>query len=137
MASDTTVSALKGKTIVIADDDDLTRGLLRSVLRVIGANVVVEVGDGEQALEAVGRLKPQIVCLDIEMPGLSGLEVLTRIRADDAEVIVLMISAASSGANVRQALGARADGFIAKPFSAAKISQEIERALARRAAAAK
>lgn len=103
---------------------------LRTLRRSAGAQVVVEARDGATALQQITRLRPQLACLDIEMPGLDGLEVPAQLRAARSQV--LMISSATSGENVRQALAADADGCIAKPFSASKISQQIELALVRR-----
>jgi DNA-binding response OmpR family regulator len=99
----------------------------------MGFNVVAEVRDGQKALAAFERYKPGIVCLDIEMPGLSGFEVLARIREASSEVTVLLITAATTESNIRSAIEAKADGVIAKPFSAATIAKEIARAATRAA----
>ncbi len=116
---------------MIVDDDDVTRGLLRSLLRTIGLEVLGEAGNGARAMAVIQKHRPQIVCLDIDMPGLSGLDVLAQIRASGRDVVVLMITAMTTEANVRAAMEAKADGVIAKPFSTARVAQEIERALAR------
>jgi len=131
---DTIANSVKNRTVIIADDDDLTRNLLRNLLRTAGLKVVGEAADGARALEAFQKTKPEIVCLDIEMPELNGLEVLAKIREHDANVIVLMITAATSGDNVRSAIAGRADGIIAKPFNTTKIIGEMERALTRASA---
>jgi two-component system, chemotaxis family, chemotaxis protein CheY len=120
------------KTVVIADDSDTVCGLLRTLLWSIGMQVVGEARDGKQALAVIAKCKPEIICLDIDMPELDGLSALNQIRIADTSVIVLMISAAATPENVRQAAEARADGFILKPFTAEKIETEIERAFARR-----
>ncbi len=122
---------IANRSVVIADDDDVTRSLLRGVLRSAGLRVIGEASDGARALEMFGKLKPEIVCLDIEMPEMSGLEVLGKIREQSSEAIVLMVTGATSGDNVRSAIAGRADGIIAKPFNATKIIGEIERALSR------
>lgn len=131
------IPALKNRTVVIADDDGITRGLLRGLLRTIGLQVLDEAADGVQAFACFEKHQPQIVCLDIDMPGMDGFEVLAKIRQAGSSAVVLMISAAATADNVKQSLTAKADGFIAKPFSAAKIAREIERALAQRSAVAK
>jgi two-component system, chemotaxis family, chemotaxis protein CheY len=122
---------LKDRLVLIADDDELTRNLLRNVLRALGMRIVGDAGDGQRALELFGKAKPEIVCLDIDMPKLSGLEVLARIREQDQIAVVLMISGATTGDNVRGAIAGRADGIIAKPFNTAKIVRELERAVGR------
>jgi two-component system, chemotaxis family, chemotaxis protein CheY len=124
-------SPIKNRTVILADDDDVTRYLLRGLLRSSGLRVVGEAADGTHALEMVRKLKPEIVCLDIEMPEMSGLEVLAKIREENTSAIVLMITAATTGDNVRSAIAGNADGIIAKPFNTAKIVGELERAIAR------
>lgn len=122
------------KPVVVADDDAVTRSLLSGILRRMGFAVVAEVRDGHKALAAFERHRPGVVCLDIEMPGLSGFEVLAKIREASSEVTVLLITAAATESNVRSAIEAKADGVIAKPFSAATIAKEIARAVSRSAA---
>jgi len=134
---DTGSNLIKNCTVVIADDDDITRNLLRGALRAAGVRVVGEGSDGTRALDLYQKLKPEVMCLDIEMPGMTGLEVLAKIRERDADTIVLMITGAATGENVRGAIAARANGIIVKPFNAAKILGEMERAFARKLAAAK
>jgi two-component system chemotaxis response regulator CheY len=128
---ETSTSPVVNRSVIVADDDDITRTLLRNLLRTAGLRVVGEASDGTKAFEAFQKLKPDIVCLDIEMPELSGLEVLAKIREGGSAAIVLMITAATSGENVRSAIAGRADGIIAKPFNTTKIIGEMERAIAR------
>ena len=124
---------LAGLTVLVADDDEIVRGLLRVLLRVAGLNVVAEAANGERTLASYRALRPRIVCLDIEMPGMNGLDVLTQIRAMSAETIVLVISAETTSQNTNKAVAEKADGVIAKPFNTARLISEIERALRRRA----
>lgn len=124
-------SPIRDRTVVLADDDDITRQLLGGLLRAAGLRVLGEAADGARALDMFQRLKPEIVCLDIEMPEMSGLEVLTKIRESNADAVVLMITGATSGDNVRSAIAGHADGIIAKPFNTAKVIGELERAIAR------
>jgi two-component system, chemotaxis family, chemotaxis protein CheY len=125
-------SAFAGQTVLIADDDEIVRGLLRALLRVAGLDVVAEASGGERTLAAYRAHRPRIVCLDIDMPGMGGLEVLSQIRAMSAETIVLLISAETTSGNLQKAIADKADGVIAKPFNTARLMSEIERALKRR-----
>ncbi len=129
---DASHSALKDMTAVVADDDAITRGLLCSVLRSVGMRVEEETRDGTQALAVTQRVRPDLLCLDIEMPGLSGLEALRKLRETDKDTIVLVITGATTAENVKAAVSGGADGVIAKPFSAGKLVAEMQRALARR-----
>jgi len=119
-------------TVVVADDDDTARGLLKSVLQASGLRVIGEAADGKQALTETRRLSPDVVCLDIDMPEMSGLDVLARLRVDNNKIIALIVTASPTAQNVREAIQVKADGVIAKPFNQAKIKGEIERAAARK-----
>ena len=107
--------------------------MLKGMLGQIGLRVVGESADGKRALSDVMSLNPDVVCLDIDMPSMTGLEVLVQLRADKNEMVVLLITASPTVDVVKQAIAARADGIIAKPFSQAKVSGDIERAFSRRA----
>jgi two-component system chemotaxis response regulator CheY len=120
---------MKDLRVVIADDDDVTREMLRGLLRGTGFSVIGEASDGAQALALYKKQKPQILCLDIEMPVMNGLEVLKAIRQEDTQTIILMITAAATGENVHAAIAAKASGIIVKPFNTAKIVNAMERAI--------
>src|SRR5690348_2618500 len=96
MSDPTTPSSVSDMTVVVADDDPITRGLLSAVLRGIGMNVQEEARDGTRALALTQKLRPHVLCLDIEMPGLSGLDALLKLRETDRETIVLMITGATT-----------------------------------------
>ena len=126
-ASDTT------RTVLIADDDAVARVFLRAVVQDMGMRVVGEVEDGKQAYLQCQKCRPDLVCLDIEMPEMKGLEVLAKIRGDAPNTIVFLISAFATAQNVRGAMQLRADGIISKPLNKEKITTELQRAFARRA----
>jgi two-component system chemotaxis response regulator CheY len=120
------------RTAFVADDDEVARTMLKSVLTAAGLEVIGEAGDGKQALAEVKRLSPDVVCLDIDMPMMSGLDVLVRLRSTNDRTIALIVTASPTAQNVREAIQARADGVIAKPFNQEKIVNEIARATARK-----
>jgi two-component system chemotaxis response regulator CheY len=124
-------SNVKHITVLIVDDDDITRQLLRGILRSAGLQVVGEASDGERALGLYPKMNPHVICLDIDMPGMSGIEVLKKMRADGCNSIVLIVTGAATSENVRSAIAAGANGIIAKPFNTAKIIGEIERTIAK------
>jgi two-component system, chemotaxis family, chemotaxis protein CheY len=125
------VASTGGKrSVFVADDDDVARGLLKNVLTAAGLNVIGEAADGKVALGEIKRLNPDVVCLDIDMPLMSGLDVLARVRND--KLIALIVTASPTAQNVREAIQVKADGVIAKPFNQEKISSEIARAAARK-----
>src|SRR5713101_8474409 len=82
------------ETILIVDDHPLTRSALAALLGQNGFSVVGEAADGEAAIEQARELSPDLVLLDLSMPGMNGLEALPRLReaAPTAEVVVLTAS---------------------------------------------
>lgn len=121
--------------ILIADDDPLLVAILRRYLQPIGSDVV-SVADGVSALAFIEREAPDIVVLDSMMPGMSGGEVLLRLKAqgllDRLKVVVL--TALSQEEHVLSALRLGAADFIAKPFSPDELVLRIRRLLMTRAA---
>ncbi|MBI4937667.1 MAG: response regulator [Nitrosomonadales bacterium] len=115
---------------VIADDSKSMRQLLAAILAHAGIEVVGEACDGRQAVELVSKHQPDIVCLDLEMPVMSGLEALKIIRSRNPAVNILMITSLSSRDAAMQAASAGARGYILKPFHPDKVTQSISRILA-------
>ena len=105
------------------------RTLLRGILRSEDFDVVAECKDGEHAVDVAVRLKPDIVLLDIMMPGMDGLEALQEIRRKQPSVKVIMITASASAGNVQEAIQNGASSFIVKPFNAAKVITAITKVM--------
>ena len=104
------------KKILIVDDDATTRRLLRSLLE--KEYCVAEASTGEQALAMLAGFAPELVMLDIVMPGVDGYETCSRIRANPSScgIQVIMVSAKSSREEQSQAFAAGADDYVVKPF---------------------
>ena len=115
--------------ILVVDDDRLMREVLTAILRSDGFDVVGEARDGHAALTQVGKLSPEVVCLDVNMPGLSGLEVLKSIQSASPETVVVMITGDATMATVRDAVGNGAAGYIIKPFRAGHVGRAIRAAM--------
>ena len=104
-------------TILIVDDDRVTRQILRGLLEPEG-HVIATAGDGDSALERARELLPDLILLDVLMPGLDGYEVCRRLRADAqlAEVPIIMLTALDDRASRLIGMEAGADDFVSKPF---------------------
>ncbi|MFF2147668.1 response regulator [Kitasatospora sp. NPDC058190] len=107
------MSALR---VVVADDQALVRIGFRLILESEGIEVVAEAEDGEQAVAAVRRTRPDVVLMDIRMPGLDGLEATRRILADrtDQAPRVIMLTTFDLDHYVYAAMAAGASGFLLK-----------------------
>lgn len=104
--------------VLVADDDNYIIIYLKAVLRNMGLEGHF-VNDGNAALAAARRLLPDLLLLDLGMPGLSGLDVLRSLRADPgtADLVTVLITASSEASDVKSGLGLGAADYILKPFS--------------------
>ncbi len=117
---------------LIVDDDQDICDLVAYKLDHSGYDVR-RAKDGEQAIEAVTAVQPDIVLLDIMMPGLSGLEVLERWRTEaaTARLPVLLLTARAQEADVERGFELGADDYIVKPFSPRELVGRVNAVLAR------
>jgi response regulator NasT len=116
--------------VVIAEDEAIIRMDLRETLEEEGYQVVGETGRGDRAVELVRDLRPDLVVLDIKMPGLDGLEA-ARIISDERICGVLMLTAFSQREVVEEARDAGALAFLVKPFQKSDLVPAIEVAMGR------
>ena len=119
-----------GETILVVDDDPYIQEALGDRLESLGYRVT-RASDGKQALELIDHQDPQMVFLDIEMPGMKGLDVLREIRAREKDFPVVMITAYGSVDLAVEAMKEGAYDFIPKPFKANHIALVVEKALER------
>lgn len=116
--------------VLLAEDDELTRQGLAEVLASEGYEVT-QAANGQAALDSFEATRPDFVCLDIMMPGQSGYDVCRRIRAHDAEIPIIFISARSEEIDKVVGFELGADDFIVKPFGVREVVARI-RAVTRR-----
>ena len=103
--------------IVLADDQLLIRAGVRAIIETLPSHELVsECADGHQAISAIQRLHPDIVLLDIAMPGPSGIEVTRSVRQFDTRVRILVLSSIDRQEIIEQAVQAGADGYLLKDF---------------------
>ncbi len=109
--------------VLVVDDNVDVRAAICAHLRMLPSVVVVgEAADGDQALFAADGLRPDVVLMDVSMPGCNGIEATRRLRARLAGVVVILISVNSSALIQRLAIEAGADAFISKDELAGRIS---------------
>ena len=104
-------------TLVIADDHPMVRAGLRSMLVASRIHVIGEAGDGQEALNLVQNLRPQVILMDIRMPGLDGIQALEAIKSAKLNTRVIMVTTYRSTAYLLRSLSAGAAGFVLKDIS--------------------
>lgn len=116
-------------TILVVDDEANIRNLVKAYLEAEGYSVHTA-GDGEQALAAFRRYRPDLVVLDVMLPGMDGLEVLQHIRRE-SEAYVLLLTARSEEADRVIGLTVGADDYLTKPFSPRELVARVKAILRR------
>jgi DNA-binding response OmpR family regulator len=116
--------------VLIVDDDPLIRSVVRAVLEDSSYDLD-EAGSGDDALRVASSRHPDLVLLDVMMPGIDGFEVAARFKADPklADAVIVMLTAKDAPADRRRGLAAGADAYFTKPFSPLELLGAISGAL--------
>jgi DNA-binding response OmpR family regulator len=126
------MSGMDGAQVLVIEDDETIRAVLRRIVEMAGA-AVTETATGEEGLRALYAGRPDVVVLDIGLPGLDGWQVLERIR-QLTDLPVVMVSAHDDELEKVRALQAGADDYVTKPFGApellARLQVQVRRARA-------
>ena len=112
--------------ILIVDDHPLTREALSSLLNAHGFDVVAEASDGAEAIESAAQLRPDLVLLDLSMPGMDGLEALPKLREAAPECEVVVLTASGTEANLLAAIRGGAAGYLLKNEPPERIASFLE-----------
>lgn len=120
---------MNARSVVVADDNAAIRYLLKGLLNGLGLEVVRSVSNGQEAVNAAREYQPQVLCLDVEMPVMSGLEALPLIRQVSPKTRVVMVTASASREFVQKAAALGAKGYIVKPVRPAYIEAFMKKLL--------
>jgi DNA-binding NarL/FixJ family response regulator len=116
--------------VVLVDDHDLFRGGLRDILEDQGVTVVGEADNGERGAELVAELAPDVAVMDLNMPGITGIEATRRIAAKSPATHVLVLTISSDDESIMQAMMAGASGYMLKDASVEELVAGIRAAAA-------
>ena len=122
------MSAARDIRVLVVDDQSLVRAGFRTILdSEDGIEVVGEASNGEEAIAAVAELSPDVVCMDVQMPGMDGLEATRRITADGAsDAAVLVLTTFNREDYLFAALDAGASGFLLKNSSPEQLIEAVQ-----------
>jgi two-component system cell cycle response regulator DivK len=120
--------------VLIVDDNRASRDLIRAILKTVRCDII-EATHGQQALELMQQERPDLVLLDIDMPGLNGLTVVKRIREDTslADLPVVAVTAFAMERDRENAMAAGFTAYVTKPVRAAMLRQQVQQLLGARA----
>lgn len=116
-------------TVVIADDESIIRLDLKEILESAGYDVVGEAARGDDAVEMIERLAPDLALLDVKMPGLDGIEVAQRVK--DSSTTVVLLTAFSQRDLIESARDAGVVAYLVKPFRRAELLPKLAAVLNR------
>lgn len=116
--------------VLIADDTQFMRANLKIILERNNMQVVGEAENGIKVVKMYEELKPDVVTMDITMPGMDGIEAVRQIRKDHPNAKIVMVTALGQEMFVREAVLAGAKNFIVKPFKEEKIVEILNKVAA-------
>jgi CheY-like chemotaxis protein len=122
---------MAGEAILIVDDNPVNLKLLRLTLSVAGYRVETAI-DAEQALAVFASFRPRLVLMDIQLPGMDGLELTRRLKADPAtrDAIIVAVTAYAMKGDDQRALAAGCNGYVTKPIDTRTLADTVARHLA-------
>ncbi len=115
--------------VLLIDDHALVRKGLEELLRSRGVEVVASAGSGEEGIQQALTLTPDVILLDIKMPGMNGIETLEKLRAGNVTVPILMLTMSRDDADLRAALRGGAAGYLLKDMNPEDLVPALEAAL--------
>lgn len=119
------------KSVLIVDDAAFMRMTIRAMLEKNGFEIAGEAANGLEAIEKYNELKPDLVTMDITMPGITGLDALKAIVKLDPNARVVMFSAMGQEVMVREAIMNGAKSFIVKPFTESHVIKALTQILSK------
>jgi two-component system, cell cycle response regulator DivK len=123
---------MAGETILVVEDNDKNRKLVRDVLTFKGYTVI-EAENGEDGVRLAEERLPKLILMDIQLPGIDGIEALRRIRAIDSTraIPIIAVTASAMDRDRQQIVAAGFDGYQSKPLNVKEFIAAVEKMLAR------
>ena len=111
-------------TVLVVDDEEYIRESLKTFLTEMGYRVIVA-SHGEEALDLAKKEGPEVIILDVKMPGIDGIETCRRLRSDEGTAVIPVIVATALRETLPAALDAGANDFVTKPFHLTELLTRI------------
>jgi DNA-binding NarL/FixJ family response regulator len=120
---------MRKNTVLVADDHAIVKEGLVTLLKEHDFDVVGAVGDGHELIDTAKRLRPDVIITDLAMPGLSGLDVLARLKAEHIDSKVIVLTMHNDAEMATRAMRAGASGFLLKDSAGEELLNAIHQAL--------
>lgn len=127
LSTDQQASAVRPVRVMVVDDHPMWRDAVSRDLAEAGLDVVATAGDGEEAVRRARACSPQVVVLDLNLPGLSGAEVCRQVVGHDPSARVLVLSASGEHADVLEAVKSGATGYLVKSAGREELLDAVRR----------
>jgi two-component system cell cycle response regulator DivK len=123
---------MAGELILVVEDNEKNRKLVRDVLTFKGYSIV-EADNGEDGVRLAGERLPRLILMDIQLPGIDGIEALRRIRANETTraIPIIAVTASAMDRDRQQIMAAGFDGYQSKPLNVKEFMAAVEAILAR------
>lgn len=118
-----------GLRIVLADDSSNMRQLLKGILENMGAEIMGEAVDGQQAIAMAAQYQPDIICLDVEIPTVSGIDALAKIHASHPSIKAVMVTSRADLGTAMRAISLGACGYILKPYKPDQLETALRKVI--------
>ena len=115
--------------VVVVEDDIQLRSALAVFFRSIGAEVLAQPGDGQEALDVLCKLQPDLILTDCQMPRLDGISLVRRLRARGDHTPIIMLSGQTDPGVMKLAIDAGVNRYLSKPLSAPLLNSAIAQTL--------
>ncbi len=121
---------MSGNNVMVVEDNEKNRKLMRVILKAKGYNVV-EAATGEEALGILKNQKPDIILMDIQLPGIDGITLIKQIKTDAAtkDIPILAVTAYAMKGDEQKIMAAGSDGYLSKPINTQELPAIIEKYL--------
>jgi len=117
--------------VLLVDDSQIMRRIMISALKKVGAEEILEAANGKEAVSTVaGDSGINLVLMDWNMPEMTGIEALKKIRADGSQVPIIMVTTESEKDKVLEAIKSGANDYLAKPFGPKEIESKLKKFVA-------
>src|SRR5574337_1087619 len=121
---------MSGKNVMVVEDNEKNRKLMRVVLKAKGYNVI-EATTGEEALGILKNQKPDIILMDIQLPGIDGLTLAKQIKADTNDIPIIAVTAYAMKGDEQKILDTGCDAYVSKPINTQELPLIVEKYIKR------